>query len=119
AELAPLTVPEVRELLLRLVWDRLTPAERALARSEWRRRHRHRARRCHYRRHGARPPNRPTTAVGLARPRRSDRIKIANFANFCRITLLVTLSRLRRVLRLVSSLVRRAESLPESRFELN
>jgi hypothetical protein len=53
----PLSVPEVRKLLLRLVWDRLTPAEQALAWSEWRRRHQHRARACHYRTRGARPPN--------------------------------------------------------------
>ena len=42
--LIPLTVPEVRKLLLRLVWDRLADAERSLAWSEWRRRHQYRAR---------------------------------------------------------------------------
>jgi hypothetical protein len=52
-----LTVPEVRTLLLRLVWDRLMPAAEALAWSTWRRRHQFRARQCHYRRRGARPPN--------------------------------------------------------------
>ena len=52
-----MTVPEVRKLLLRLVWDRLTPADQALAWSAWRRRHQHRARRCHYRKHGAQPPD--------------------------------------------------------------
>ena len=56
-KLIPLTVPEVRKLILRLVWDRLTPAEQALAWSEWRRRHQHRARECHYRKRGARPPD--------------------------------------------------------------
>src|SRR4051812_44599457 len=30
AGLIPLTVPEVRKLILRLVWERLTPAEQAL-----------------------------------------------------------------------------------------
>ncbi len=53
----PLTVPEVRKLILRLVWDRLAPAEQALAWSEWRRRHQHRARECHYRKRRARPPD--------------------------------------------------------------
>ena len=53
----PLTVPEVRKLLLRLVWDRLTPEAQALAWSEWRRAHQHRARHYHYRRRGARAPN--------------------------------------------------------------
>jgi len=57
AGLIPLTVPEVRKLILRVVWDRLTPAEQALAWSAWRRRHQHRARECHYRRRGARPPD--------------------------------------------------------------
>ena len=57
AKVIPLTVPEVRKLLLRLVWDRLTPAEQALAWSDWRRRHQHRARACHYRTRGARPPD--------------------------------------------------------------
>ena len=52
-----MTVPEVRKLLLKLVWDRLTPAEQALAWSAWRRRHQHRARACHYRRRRARPPD--------------------------------------------------------------
>ena len=50
-------MPEVRTLLLRLVWDRLTPAEQALAWSEWRRAHQQRARECHYRKRGARPPD--------------------------------------------------------------
>ena len=53
----PLTVPEVRRLLLRMVWDSLTSAEQALAWSEWRRAHQHRARVCHYRKRGALPPD--------------------------------------------------------------
>jgi hypothetical protein len=55
--LIPLSVPEVRKLLLQLVWDRLTPAAQALAWSEWRRRHQHRARACHFRKRRARPPD--------------------------------------------------------------
>jgi SRSO17 transposase len=55
--LIPLTVPEVRKLLLRLVWDRLPAAEQSSAWSEWRRRHRYRARQCHYHKRGARPPD--------------------------------------------------------------
>ena len=53
----PLTVPEVRKLLLRMVWDRLTPVEQALAWSEWRRAHQQRARECHYRKRRARQPD--------------------------------------------------------------
>jgi SRSO17 transposase len=49
-ELLPLTVPEVRRLLCRLVWAPAAPAEHVLAWSRWRRRHQARARRCHYRR---------------------------------------------------------------------
>ncbi|MFO0847573.1 MAG: hypothetical protein U0871_11720 [Gemmataceae bacterium] len=52
-----LSVPEVRTLLLRLVWAAAPLAERVLAWSRWRRRHQYRARACHYRRRGARPPN--------------------------------------------------------------
>ncbi|WP_422931734.1 hypothetical protein [Singulisphaera sp. PoT] len=54
--LIPLTVPEVRILLLRVVWGRLEPAERALAWSDWRRAHQQHAKECHYRKRGARPP---------------------------------------------------------------
>jgi hypothetical protein len=54
--LIPLTVPEVRRLLLGLVWDRLTPAERVLAWSEWRRRHQAKARACHYKKRKTRAP---------------------------------------------------------------
>ena len=52
-----LTVPELRKLLLRLVWARLPQEDRVLAWSEWRRRHQHRARVYHYRRRGANPPD--------------------------------------------------------------
>jgi hypothetical protein len=47
--LLPLTVPEVRRLLTRLVWAEAPYAERVLAWSNWRRRHQLRAKRCHYR----------------------------------------------------------------------
>ena len=52
----PLTVPEVRALLLQVVWDRLAAAERVLAWSDWRRAHQQRAKECHYKKRGARPP---------------------------------------------------------------
>lgn len=52
----PLTVPEVRTVLLRVVWDRLTPAERALAWSDWRRAHQQHAKECHYKKRRAKPP---------------------------------------------------------------
>ena len=57
--LLPLTVPEVRRLLLIALQTR-DEAERAfrLAWSHWRRRHQARARRSHYRRR-TRPPARP------------------------------------------------------------
>jgi hypothetical protein len=46
----PLTVPEVRRLLWRLVWARPPDPAQAIAWSLWRRRHQQRARRCHWRR---------------------------------------------------------------------
>jgi hypothetical protein len=49
AELLPLTVPEVRRLLWRLVWPNIPASETVLAWSRWRRRHQQRARRCHWR----------------------------------------------------------------------
>ena len=52
-----MTVPEVRKLLLKLVWARVASADEVLAWSGWRRRHQHRARRYHYRKRGARPPD--------------------------------------------------------------
>ncbi len=54
SELIPLTVPEVRRLLYRLVWQGLPPPEQTLAWSDWRRRHQAIARRCHYQRRLAR-----------------------------------------------------------------
>ena len=48
ADLLPLTVPEVRRLLWRLMWARAPDPEQVLAWSTWRRRHQQRARRCHW-----------------------------------------------------------------------
>src|SRR3954449_7568218 len=48
ADLLPLTVPEVRRLLWRLVWARPPDPGRILAWSNWRRRHQQRARRSHW-----------------------------------------------------------------------
>jgi SRSO17 transposase len=50
AELLPLTVPEVRRLLWRLVWDRAPEPAAVLRWSDWRRRHQQRARRSHWHR---------------------------------------------------------------------
>jgi len=55
ARLIPLTVPQVQELLLRLLWDWLTSAGQALAWSRWRRRHQQRAQECHHRKRHAGP----------------------------------------------------------------
>ena len=52
-----MSVPEVRNLLVELVWGSLPEAERVLAWSVWRRRHQHRARECHYKKRKAKPPN--------------------------------------------------------------
>ncbi|MBN9522689.1 IS701 family transposase, partial [bacterium] len=52
-----LSAPEVRKLLLKLIWAAVPPAEQVLAWSVRRRRHQHRARECHYKRRGARPPD--------------------------------------------------------------
>jgi hypothetical protein len=49
-ELLPLTVPEVRRLLIALVWATPPPLMHSLSWSIWRRRHQARARRCHYKR---------------------------------------------------------------------
>jgi hypothetical protein len=54
AELIPLTVPEVRGLLVALVWSDPAPVTRTLQWSVWRRRHQARARRSHYKRRLAR-----------------------------------------------------------------
>jgi hypothetical protein len=57
-ELIPLSVPEVRRLLVRLTWPRrTTSAAQVLAWSRWRREHQAHARACHYRRRGASPPD--------------------------------------------------------------
>ena len=49
-DLIPLTVPEVRRLLTRLIWHVPPTPAHTLAWSYWRRRHQARARRCHYQR---------------------------------------------------------------------
>jgi SRSO17 transposase len=46
----PITVPEVRRLLVRLIWFSSHPPERVLARSRWRRQHQKTAQQCHRRR---------------------------------------------------------------------
>ena len=51
------SVPEVRKLLLRLVWAFAPQADEVLAWSVWRRRHQHRARESHYKKRGAEPPD--------------------------------------------------------------
>lgn len=50
AALIPLTVPEVRRLLWRLIWSAMPSPAAVLAWSRWRRRHQAQARRCHYQR---------------------------------------------------------------------
>ena len=50
AELIPLTVPEVRRLLCRLLWQRPAHADLTVGWSRWRRRHQARASRSHYKR---------------------------------------------------------------------
>ena len=50
ARLIPLTVPEVRRLITRLVWTVHHPADFVLSWSQWRRRHQARAQRSHYQR---------------------------------------------------------------------
>ncbi|MDQ5852503.1 MAG: hypothetical protein M3380_10630 [Chloroflexota bacterium] len=52
--LIPVTVPEVRRLLIALVWGTPPSVEQTLNWSIWRRRHQARARRCHYKRRRAR-----------------------------------------------------------------
>jgi len=48
-----LTLPEVRRLLVRLLWSTPVVPSLVLAWSRWRRRHQARAQRCHYRRRAA------------------------------------------------------------------
>jgi hypothetical protein len=56
-ELIALTIPEARRLLVRLLWSRLPEPDEVLGWSEWRRAHQAFARRCHYKRRGAEPPD--------------------------------------------------------------
>jgi hypothetical protein len=53
AELIPVTLPEVRRLVYRVVVRLLAPPETVLHWSRWRRLHQARAQRSHYRRHMA------------------------------------------------------------------
>ena len=46
--LIPLTIPEVRRLLYRLIWQPVLSNDSVLAWSRWRRRHQARARHYHY-----------------------------------------------------------------------
>jgi hypothetical protein len=55
--LIALTVPEARRLLVRLLWSRLPKPDEVLGWSEWRRAHQAFARRCHYKKRGAEPPD--------------------------------------------------------------
>ena len=50
AQLIPMTVPEVRRLLCRLLWPRSQSAEFTVRWSRWRRRHQARAWQSHHRR---------------------------------------------------------------------
>lgn len=50
----PLTVPEVRRLVGRLIWHMMPDAEHILDWSRWRRRHQARAKRSHIKRRAAR-----------------------------------------------------------------
>ena len=50
AALIPITAPEVRRLLTRLVWTENQLPDFILSWSWWRRRHQARARQCHYKR---------------------------------------------------------------------
>lgn len=44
-----LSVPEIRHLLIAVIWPHRPCPEHTLLRSRWRRRHQYRARQCHYR----------------------------------------------------------------------
>ena len=61
--LIPLTVPEVRRLLYRLIWRHHPTDESVLRWSRWRRRHQATARRCHYRRRLKTPHHISATVV--------------------------------------------------------
>ena len=58
----PLSVPEVRRLLLGLIWTALPEAERVLAWSQWRRGHQAKARECHYKKRRIRDRKSPARA---------------------------------------------------------
>jgi hypothetical protein len=47
-----LSLPEIRRLLVRLVWHRTTNPGHILEHSTWRRKHQHRARYCNYKARG-------------------------------------------------------------------
>jgi hypothetical protein len=51
-----LSVPEVRKLLLQVVWDFVIPKPHVFDWSRWRRRHQYYAKCCHYKRHNAAIP---------------------------------------------------------------
>ena len=53
--LIPVTLPEVRRLLVRCLLTRVPCREHALDWSRWHRRHQHRAKLCHYRARGPAP----------------------------------------------------------------
>ena len=55
-ELVPLTEPEIRRLLLAIVWPRLVDSEKALLWSYWRRKHQALAMKCHYKKRRLRNP---------------------------------------------------------------
>jgi hypothetical protein len=55
--LIALTVPEVRRLLVRLLWNCVPEIDAVLGWSEWRRAHQAFARRCHYKKRGGEPPD--------------------------------------------------------------
>jgi hypothetical protein len=52
-----LSSPEIRRLLVRLLWSRLPDTDEVLDWSEWRRMHQAHARRCHYKKRKAEPPD--------------------------------------------------------------
>ena len=52
-----LSSPEVRRLLVRLLWNRLPDPDEVIEWSRWRRAHQAYARRCHYKKRGAEPPD--------------------------------------------------------------
>ena len=54
-DLIALSVPEIRRLLINLIWIEVPDPDHVLSRSEWRRRHQHRARQCHYNTRGHLP----------------------------------------------------------------